>query len=73
MQWVHLVTRLSMEYPQATSHVLLDTLNEPDVYGLGWQAINASMPAAGDLYLEVMDALYPINKSAPFSCPWEGS
>eukprot|EP00884_Botryococcus_braunii_P019613 jgi/Botrbrau1/6335/Bobra.0339s0042.1 len=65
-QWVHLVTRLALEYPDATSRVLLDTLNEPDVYGLGWQAINASMPAAGDLYLEVMDALYPINKNIHF-------
>ena len=60
-QWRKLGAELVARYPDAARRVLLDVLNEPDVWGLGWQKKNESMPSAGDLYLEAMDALHTVS------------
>lgn len=67
-QWRKLWTEMVARYPASSRRVLLDVLNEPDVWGLGWQAVpgNASLPAAGDLYLEAMDALHEANPGTLF-------
>ena len=66
-QWRKLWRELVARHPQSARRVLLDVLNEPDVWGLGWApgegkdergaATGEPVPAAGDLYLEAMDAL----------------
>lgn len=67
-QWRKLWRELVARHPQSARRVLLDVLNEPDVWGLGWQPAATGkdehgketgepVPAAGDLYLEAMDAL----------------
>ena len=65
-QWRKLWTEMVARYPASSRRVLLDVLNEPDVWGLSWQALNSTHPAAGDLYLEAMDALHEANPHTLF-------
>ncbi len=44
---------------------MIDILNEPDNFGIRWEA-SGQTPALKDLYLSVMDAIYPINPQALF-------
>jgi hypothetical protein len=66
-QWRKLAAELVARHPGAARRVLLDVLNEPDVWGLGWEAKpdpanpNTTLPSAGDLYLEAMDALHAVS------------
>ena len=66
-QWRKLASELVARHPAAARRVLLDVLNEPDVWGLGWEARpdpanpNGTLPSAGDLYLEAMDALHAVS------------
>ncbi|CAL8461992.1 g1523 [Coccomyxa elongata] len=45
--------------PQSRNQVMLDLLNEPDSQYYGWEQ-------AGSLYLQAMDALYPISPTTLF-------
>ena len=66
-QWGKLWREMVARHPESARRVLLDVLNEPDVWGLGWspgmgkdehgKETGEPVPAAGDLYLEAMDAL----------------
>jgi len=58
------MTQLTNTYPNAAAHSLVDILNEPDAWGLKWQAQNG-LPGVGDLYLAAMDAIYPVNPGPP--------
>lgn len=62
--WVQLVTAISQD-PVSREKLMIDILNEPDNYGIRWEA-SGNRPALKDLYLSVMDALYPINPHALF-------
>ncbi|HSW86842.1 MAG TPA: cellulase family glycosylhydrolase [Rhabdochlamydiaceae bacterium] len=62
--WVQLVTAISKD-PVSKSMLMVDLLNEPDNFGVRWEA-SGSTPALTDLYLSVMDALYPINNQILF-------
>lgn len=71
MQWLDLMTQLSTKYPEATSRVICDFLNEPDFGNLRWEAQpDAGLPGMEDLYLSVMDLVYPVASSACLlGCP----
>lgn len=62
--WVQLVTAISSD-PISKSMLMLDLLNEPDNFGVRWEA-SGNTPALTDLYLSAMDALYPINNELLF-------
>jgi hypothetical protein len=64
LQWADLVTQLGAAYPEAINSCLIDMLNEPDCWGLSWQASNG-YPSSGDLYLAAMDAIYAVNSGTP--------
>ena len=59
-RWTDLATRLTRQYPQAASMALIDILNEPDAWGVGWTPANGK-PGYGDMALTIMDALYKVN------------
>ena len=59
-RWVDLTTRLTKQYPRAASMSLIDILNEPDAWGVGWTPANGK-PGYGDMALTIMDALYKVN------------
>ncbi len=68
MQWLDLMTQLSTKYPEATSRIICDVLNEPDFANLRWEAQpDAGLPGMKDLYLNVMDLIYPVASSAFWS------
>lgn len=58
--WAKLVQELSVD-PVVRRKLMVDILNEPDQFGIRWEAQNGK-PALGDLYLKAMDA---IEKVAP--------
>lgn len=61
-RWVQLWCSLAYEISQdpiSKDKVMLDLLNEPDNFGIHWEA-TADRPALKELYLNVMDALYAI-------------
>ena len=58
-RWTELARRLVAEQPGAASVSMIDALNEPDAWGLAWEA-RAGKPGMTDLYLAVMDALDPV-------------
>lgn len=60
VQWPDLVQRLGTSYPDAINSCMIDMLNEPDCWGLTWEA-HDGYPSAGDLYLAAMDAIYAVN------------
>ena len=62
--WVKLVTAISQD-PVSKSMLMVDLLNEPDNFGVLWEA-SGNLPALTDLYLSAMDALYPINNELLF-------
>jgi hypothetical protein len=62
--WVRLVTAISQD-PVSKRMLMIDILNEPDHASIRWEA-NGNTPALTDLYLSVMDALYPINNALLF-------
>jgi hypothetical protein len=62
--WVQLATAIAQD-PISKDRVMIDILNEPDNFGVRWEA-SAGKPALKDLYLSVMDALYPINHNFLF-------
>jgi hypothetical protein len=57
---VDLITELGNAYPDALTRCMVDMLNEPDSWGLSWDAQDG-LPASGDLYLAAMDAIYQVN------------
>ena len=59
-RWTDLATRLTKQYPRAASMSLIDILNEPDAWGVGWTPANGK-PGYGDMALTIMDALYRVN------------
>jgi hypothetical protein len=59
-QWADLITALGNTYPDALTRCMVDMLNEPDSWGLSWDAQDG-LPASGDLYLAAMDAIYQVN------------
>ena len=59
-RWTDLATRLTQRYPIAASMSLIDILNEPDAWGVGWTPQNGK-PGYGDMSLRVMDALHAVN------------
>lgn len=63
-QWKDLVTKISQD-PTSKKMLMIDILNEPDQFGIRWEA-NGQTPALKDLYLSVMDAIYPINSQVLF-------
>lgn len=56
--YADLVTRISAS-PEARKRLIVDILNEPDARGWGWDVM-------GPLYLNVMDAVYPVNPDVLF-------
>ncbi len=62
--WVRLVTAISND-PISKEMLLIDLLNEPDNFGIRWEA-SGNNPGLGDLYLSAMDALYAVNPHALF-------
>lgn len=62
--WVQLVTAISKD-PVSRDRLMIDLLNEPDNYGVRWEA-SGNLPALKDLYLSAMDALYQVNPNALF-------
>ncbi|EIE18857.1 hypothetical protein COCSUDRAFT_59785 [Coccomyxa subellipsoidea C-169] len=66
-RWLDLMTQLSTKYPEATSRVICDFLNEPDFGNLRWEAQpDAGLPGMEDLYLSVMDLVYPVASNVLF-------
>ncbi|BDA48966.1 probable major extracellular endoglucanase at N-terminal half [Coccomyxa sp. Obi] len=66
-RWLDLMTQLSTKYPDATSRVICDVLNEPDFGNLLWEAQpDAGLPGMKDLYLNVMDLIYPVASNVLF-------
>jgi len=63
-KWTDLVTLISQD-PISKDKLMIDILNEPDNFGIQWEASNG-LPALKDLYISVMDAIYPINPNALF-------
>lgn len=63
-QWTDLVIRIS-EDPISKKMLMIDILNEPDNYGILWEP-SGQKPGLKDLYLEVMEAVYPINSEVLF-------
>ncbi len=63
-QWTDLVTKISQD-PISKKMLMIDILNEPDEYGIQWEA-SSSRPGLQELYTLVMDAVYPINPEALF-------
>lgn len=59
-RWTDLATKLTQRYPFAASMSLIDILNEPDAWGVGWTPQNGK-PGYGDMSLKIMDALYKVN------------
>lgn len=59
-RWTDLATKLTQRYPLAASMSLIDILNEPDAWGVGWTPQNGK-PGYGDMALKIMDALYQVN------------
>jgi hypothetical protein len=69
MQWQDLMTQLSNKYPDATARVICDFLNEPDFGNLRWEAQpDAGLPGMKDMYLNVMDLVYPVASSKLANC-----
>ncbi|HSX37466.1 MAG TPA: cellulase family glycosylhydrolase, partial [Chlamydiales bacterium] len=62
--WVNLVTAISKD-PVSKKMLMIDILNEPDNYGVRWEA-SGSLPGLRTLYLAMMDAVYPVNPDALF-------
>lgn len=62
--WKDLVTKISQD-PISKKMLMIDILNEPDEYEIKWET-SGSTPGLKDLYLAVMDAVYPINSEALF-------
>ncbi|BDA48323.1 hypothetical protein COCOBI_11-5840 [Coccomyxa sp. Obi] len=58
-QWVDLVTQLVQYAPETHGRLLLDLINEPDGFGLTWEA-QADKPALGSYYLDLGDKLNAI-------------
>lgn len=54
-QWAQLATALASD-PVLKDRLILDILNEPDNFGLRWEA-SGSNPALKDLYFKAMDAI----------------
>lgn len=54
--WVRLGKAIAKD-PISKDHVMFDLLNEPDNYGIRWEA-SGGKPGLENLYLSVMDALY---------------
>lgn len=57
--WVKLATEISKN-PEASKKVMIDILNEPDNFGIRWEA-SGDKPGLSDLYLSAMDAIYKVN------------
>lgn len=58
-QWVILATAIAQD-PIAKEQVMFDLLNEPDNFGIRWEAAN-NKPGLKDLYLSAMDVLHQID------------
>ena len=59
-RWTDLATKLTQRYPLAASMSMIDIINEPDAWGVGWTPQNGK-PGYGDMSLKIMDALYKVN------------
>jgi aryl-phospho-beta-D-glucosidase BglC (GH1 family) len=57
-QWKDLVTKISQD-PVSKNRVMIDIINEPDEKGIRWDTLT-------ELYVAVMDAVYPINSGVLF-------
>jgi len=55
-RWKELGARLAADQPASLGKVLVDLLNEPDAWGLAWEA-RGGKPGMTGLYLAAMDAL----------------
>ena len=64
-QWSELVASLTKAYPEAAALCIADLLNEPDAFGVRWEA-QGDKPGAGDLYLAAMDAVHAVNPGMLF-------
>lgn len=62
--WTDLVSQISSN-PISKKMLMIDILNEPDEYSIRWEA-TASRPALKELYISVMNAVYPINPEILF-------
>lgn len=62
--WANLVSAISQD-PIARDKLMIDLLNEPDNFGIRWEATGGT-PALKDLYLSAMDAIYTVNPKALF-------
>ncbi|RYF08132.1 MAG: hypothetical protein EOO40_08025, partial [Deltaproteobacteria bacterium] len=62
--WARLVAELA-EDPITKSHMFVDLLNEPDNYGLRWEAANGK-PGLADLYIKAMDAIQAVAPGTVF-------
>lgn len=62
--WTDLVTKISQD-PLSKSMLMIDILNEPDQFNVRWEAANG-LPGLKDLYVSIMEAVYPINNEALF-------
>jgi hypothetical protein len=56
--WKNLAAALASQ-PELKGRLMIDILNEPDNFGLRWEA-QPGKPGVKDLYLAAMDAIYPV-------------
>ncbi len=63
-KWTDLVSKISKD-PVSKSMLMVDILNEPDQFNIRWEA-SGNLPALKDLYISVMDAVYPVNPEVLF-------
>jgi hypothetical protein len=62
--WVKLITEIVKD-PVSKKMLMIDILNEPDNYGIRWEA-SGGKPGLKDLYISMMDAVYPVAPDALF-------
>ncbi|KAK9833284.1 hypothetical protein WJX81_003097 [Elliptochloris bilobata] len=57
--WYDLLSDVFEVAPEAKGRLLIDFINEPDGYGLTWEG-SKGIDSLTDIYITVMDALWPI-------------
>lgn len=57
-EWKNLITRISQD-PLSKKMLMIDILNEPDEHNIRWETLS-------NLYLTLMDAIYPVNSDILF-------
>ncbi|KAK9832841.1 hypothetical protein WJX81_006071 [Elliptochloris bilobata] len=70
--WAGLVTDVLAAAPEAQGRLLFDVVNEPDGFELKWEP-TGEHAALGDIYIGVMDLLYPLCTTCLFMVEGTGA